>query len=133
MIRSLSAREVRAALRAAACQLAASIPGEPEIKNPAAEACYTGAGAFIVEFRPGDQFPVKVTSISPMVAEEQRRRSRIEMEVLRVCTRDTPLKGLTIARRIGREYDSYLRGTLARLVREGRLRRATNGRGYLLE
>lgn len=133
MPRSLTAADVRAALRAAACQVAATIPAQPRVTGPTAESCFTGVGAVIVEFRPGDSpNPFKTPSISPAVAAEFRRQSRLETDVLRTCSHDVPLKGLVIARRIGRAYDSYLRGTLARLVREGKLRRASNGNGYLL-
>lgn len=61
------------------------------------------------------------------------RGNPTEAAVLRVCSRDVPVKGLVIARRLGREYDAYLRRTLAGMVRRGVLRRATSGAGYLLD
>lgn len=127
---SFTSHEVRAALRAAACQLAATIPGKPEIDGPTAEACCTGAGAFLVEFRPGDDMmPFKLTGPAPEVVAEQRRRRAVEVAILRVCK--TPLKGKVIANRIGRSYDSNLRSILAAMVRKGMLRRASDGRGYV--
>lgn len=142
---SLSPRDIRAALRSAACHLAAEIHDPPpSVSVPTSEACYTGAGAFVVEFRPGGTpAPTVAPSPSPAFSEEQRRRSRLEDDILRVfgagastgasagaCTGAAALKGVVIARRLGRVYDSYLRATLARMVRDGRLRRATNGGGY---
>lgn len=133
MSTSFTAHEVRAALRAAACQLAATIPGKPEIDGPAAEACCTGAGAFLVEFRPGDDMlPFKLASPAPEVVAEQRRRRAVEVAILRVC-KAMPLKGRVIANRIGRSYDSHLRKILAAMVRKGMLRRASDGRGYVTD
>ncbi len=134
-MKSLTNREMRAVLRTAACQLAAVVNEPSKVTEPTSEACFTGAGAFIVEFRPGDHCStIKITSISPVVAAEHRKRSKLETDVLRVIAAagENALKGLTIARRLGREYDSYLRSTLARMVRDGRLGRATNGSGYVL-
>lgn len=142
---SLTPRDIRAALRTAACHLAAEIhTSPPSMSAPVAETCYTGAGAFVVEFRPGGTpAPTVAPSPSPAFSEEQRRRSRLEDDILRVfgagtstgastgaSTGTAAMKGVVIARRLGRVYDSYLRATLARMVRTGRLRRATNGGGY---
>lgn len=169
--RSLSADEVRAALRAAACRLAAELPHQPHLSRQSSEVVYTDAGAVIVEFvpraavrpekpkdDPDGRCELRILNLAEFAAELQRRRRKAheasglpvddeaadetsdgrrlnptEVEILRVCTKDTPLKGMTIARRIGREYEAYLRRTLAKMVRDGLLRRSTDGRGYLLD
>lgn len=138
LAKSLTAREVRAALRAAACQVAGTIPGEPRprISAPTAESCYTNTGAVIVEYRPGGlggTLSAKPLPISPEVETAVRRESQLREAILRVCRPDAPLKGTVIARRIGHKYDGHLRVTLSRLVKEGKLRRATDGSGYVKE
>jgi hypothetical protein len=174
----LTADEVRAALRAAACQLAGKLPELPEAERAEQEVVYIDSGAVIVQFVPrgtikvpattqqaenepvGKTIPRPILNLAEFAAElEERRRtagllsdaqrgdgtavidpktgqrrpSPTEAEILKVCSRDTPLKGLAIARRLNREYDSYIRGVLASMVKRGVLRRASNGRGYLLD
>ena len=175
---SLTADEVRAALRAAACQLAATLPELPEAERSESEVVYIASGAVIVQFVPratvkvpaatqqtenepaATPSPRPILNLADFTAElEQRRRaagllsdaqqgdaiavidpatgrrrpSPTETEILKVCSRDVPLKGLLIARRLNREYDSYIRGVLAGMVRRGLLKRSVTGRGYVLD
>lgn len=174
----LTADEVRAALRAAACQLAAKLPDLPDAERAEQEVVYTDAAAVIVQLVPrrtikvpaatqqaenqpaGKHIPRPILSLEEFTAElEQRRRaagllsdaqkgeaiavidpatgqrrpSPTETEIMKMCSRDTPLKGLTIARRLGSEYNSFIRGLLSSMVKRGLLRRSSKGSGYLLD
>jgi hypothetical protein len=57
-------------------------------------------------------------------------RSLAEQILGVVLRTDRPLKGDTIARRLGRTSDSYFRGCLAQLVRDKKIRKLEKG-GYL--
>ena len=63
-----------------------------------------------------------------------RRLTPLEEAILDACAaapRDRPMKAEAIARKVGRDCNSYFRGLLTRLVECGRLRRPPEGGGYL--
>lgn len=124
--------EIRAALRRTACKLAAKIEAEDAaIRKHEVEAAVTKTGAVIVEYRPGENMmAIKLPTPDQDVLAEQRNRSALEAAIIRVCTGQA-LKGMAIAIRIGRKYDSHLRCALARMLRQGVLRRKSDGRGYM--
>jgi hypothetical protein len=66
----------------------------------------------------------------PADVAEEPASADLASQILAVLTEaDGPLMGKQIARRVGRDYGSYFRETLARLKDEGRVRHTTS-EGY---
>lgn len=94
-----------------------------------------GEAVVKVSVRPADSVATSPAPADPDV----KPLTLLEEDIIALCRRsEGPLKGRTVASRLGRSYSSHLKDTLAEMVREGRLlrgRKSLNGEwvnGYVL-